>query len=322
MSHAKGRLNKFLVVLAISVIIVVAPPELAQSSTITTPPEIKEVGLFNLLSQSPQPQPSGSPNLITAPSPSPSPVSTSNGYKDILDFLRDSIWQSIGALLAIIAIILTVIIYFLQKSKKALSYEILSETALLSVSKKVKDRIEILFEGEAVREVHLILIQISNTGNIPILPSDFLNNIKLSFNDDAKILSAEISDKNPQFTDAAISVVSQKELMVSPSLWNGGDTITVKLLVSEFNGDVKLSGRIIGIQDIRLNNIGRNTSTIFTVLFGMVSMLAGFALTAFTKQSAFSILVVIGYVLLAIPVFYDKKYRKFVFEVARAVYLR
>jgi len=42
--------------------------------------------------------------------------------------LRDPIWQFIGAVLAFAAIVISILLYFMQRRRKALSYEIVSRT--------------------------------------------------------------------------------------------------------------------------------------------------------------------------------------------------
>jgi hypothetical protein len=175
----------------------------------------------------------------------------------------------------------------------------------------VEDKIQILFEGSAVKGVHLILLQISNTGNVPILPSDFLKDLTISFDGSTKILSAEITDKNPQSIDANLAI-SGTQLIISPSLWNSGDTITIKSLVSEFNESIQITGRIVGIKDIKLNSSGvMSSSTAVVVLLGMLLIFVGLSLISFNQQPIFSALIAIGYVLFFIPTFYDEKYRKY-----------
>ena len=85
------------------------------------------------------------------------------------------------------------------------------------------------------------------------MPSDFLKNITVSFDSSAKILSAEIYDKTPQSIDATLSI-DGTQLIINPTLWNSGDTITIKSLVSEFNEKIQVSGRIVGIQDFVCNS--------------------------------------------------------------------
>ena len=232
-----------------------------------------------------------------------------------MGFLRDSIWQFIGAVLAVVAIVISFIIYFLQKSKKSLAYTILSETALLSVAKEVEDKIQILFEGVSVKNVHLILLKFSNDGNVPILPSDFDEEITISFDSNAKLLSAEISEKQPYSIKATLTTQGT-QLIISKSLWNSGDSITIKSLVSEFNGEIGVSARIVGIQDIKLSKSELQTSALVLSFFGMILILISFGLSFITGQFIFLILGIIGYMLVGLPIIYDKRYRELFIMVA------
>ena len=232
--------------------------------------------------------------------------------------MRDSIWQFIGAVLVIVSIAVSVIVYFLQKSRKLLSYEILSETALLSVAKEVEDKIKILFEGDVVKRVHLILVRISNTGNVPILPSDFLKDLTVSFSGSAKILSAEISEKHPESIDSRITI-DGTQLIISPSLWNSGDTITVKSLVSEFNENTQVSGRIVGIQDIKLSRSSINSNSALLLFFSTILILVCLILIGVTEQPVFLVLGLVGYILAILPAAYDKKYRELFFSVVNTM---
>ena len=51
----------------------------------------------------------------------------------MFDLLRDPLWQFIGALLALLAIGVSVALYLIQRRKKRLSYEIVSNSSLLTM---------------------------------------------------------------------------------------------------------------------------------------------------------------------------------------------
>ena len=304
-------MRKFLATLIFSILLVAFIPSLSQSKPATLLAQKSKVEIVSFDTQISLAQSSNSPVLTSLRSGGGSFYKTpsAQGGENILGLLRDSIWQFIGSVLAVVAIVISLIIYFLQKSKKSLSYEILSETALLSVAKEVEDKIKILFEGDSVKNVHLILLKISNNGNVSILPSEFLKNITISFDNSTRILSAEISEKKPHSIEAILTI-DGTELIISPSLWNSGDTITIKSLVSEFNEKIHVSGRIVGIKDINLSNSAYSTSTIMLASFSLILMLISFVLYVLTRQSIFVILGMIGYVLSLLPIVYDKKFRE------------
>src|SRR5688500_12158935 len=89
------------------------------------------------------------------------------------DIFRDQIWQFIGAILGLVALVATIIIYLLQRRKKSLVYEVVTSAPLLSMSDEVKGKVQILYEGSPVQLVHLLIINIFNDGNLGIQASDF-----------------------------------------------------------------------------------------------------------------------------------------------------
>lgn len=73
------------------------------------------------------------------------------------DILRDPIWQFVGALLGLVAIGVTVYPFLVQKNKKSLSYKIENKTALLTVNDEIKGKLQIVYDGIPIKDVHLIL---------------------------------------------------------------------------------------------------------------------------------------------------------------------
>jgi hypothetical protein len=74
-------------------------------------------------------------------------------------------WQFIGVILAIIAIAITVILYWIQRQKRALSWQVVSNTPLLSIDKEIKGNLEVLYNRKPVQDVQLIIAKIINNGS-------------------------------------------------------------------------------------------------------------------------------------------------------------
>jgi len=165
------------------------------------------------------------------------------------DILRDPVWQFIGAILAFVAILTAVGLYLRQRRYKQISYVILSQTPLLSMAEEIKDKLQVLYEGKIVRQVHLIIVKIMNSGKVPIVSADFVHPINLDFGG-ARILTAEISKTSPHDLEVSISLVDNN-VVLNPTLLNEGDAITLKMLVTEFRGQVVVKGRIVGVKEIR-----------------------------------------------------------------------
>lgn len=115
----------------------------------------------------------------------------------MMEFIRDPLWQFVGAVLALAAIIISILLFLAQRKRKSLAYEVVSQTALLSVAEELEGKLKILYQRKPVREVHLLILRLSNNGNTPILASDFVREVSIGFSNSTRILSAEVSETNP-----------------------------------------------------------------------------------------------------------------------------
>jgi len=155
----------------------------------------------------------------------------------------------LGAIVAIAAIIITIILYRKQVRNKGLSYEILSSTPLLSVDEELRGDVEILYRGKSVEDVHLILFKLVSSGSLPILATDFVQNVRLSLGKEAQPLTAEIVRTHPKDLGASISVEGN-EIVFDKLLMNPEDSVEIRILVNKFV-DVSVNGRIAGVKVIR-----------------------------------------------------------------------
>jgi len=153
-------------------------------------------------------------------------------------------------LLTIAAIVVSVIIYLKQRQRRSLSYEIVSATPLLSVEEDIKKDLQISYKGKPVEQVHLVMIKILNSGSLPIPSKDYEQPITLSFGNQTKILTAEIAETNPDSLEASIDASDRHAILV-PALLNQKDFITIKMLVTKYRSEPNVSGRIIGVKEIR-----------------------------------------------------------------------
>ena len=101
----------------------------------------------------------------------------------------------IGAVSAF-ATIGTIVAVFLLRARKRLSYEVLSTVPLLSTEEEFKNKLQIFFEGRPVQQVFLVQIKITNTGNAPIVTSDYERQVSLTFGQDTEVITAEVIQKS------------------------------------------------------------------------------------------------------------------------------
>jgi hypothetical protein len=166
------------------------------------------------------------------------------------DILRDPFWNFLGVVVGILVGIITIGLYFMQRQKKAISFEILSDNALLSVRNEIKSKLQVLYDGKAVKQVYLTLIRIFNSGNVPIQPSDYLQPIEMCFGNNAQILSAEVIESDPKNLDMSLTVEGDKIILKS-TLFNKDEYLKIKTLTTESCHQLTVTGRIVGVKQIK-----------------------------------------------------------------------
>jgi hypothetical protein len=106
-----------------------------------------------------------------------------------LSLIVDAGW--IGAIASLVAVIVTVILFFVARRRKSLSYQVMTENPLISIDDEIKGRLQLLLDDEPVQNVHLLLIKFCNDGNTAISTSDYERPITIKVTGDSKVLSAQ-----------------------------------------------------------------------------------------------------------------------------------
>jgi hypothetical protein len=208
----------------------------------------------------------------------------------MMGLFRDPVWQFIGAVLAAIAIGIAILLYYRQRRRKRLGYQILANTPVLTVDEEIRGKIKVSYEDIAVRNLQLLLLKFINTGNVPIATVDFERPLSISFGSDAKILSSEVIASSPSDLSPSISATTQG-ILVAPLLLNPNDYFTIKALVTERQGGVSVTARIIGVERVVYvkESLIKRGAPMFAV--GVVSLCLGIvvnwiaSLIAFTKRT-------------------------------------
>jgi hypothetical protein len=175
-------------------------------------------------------------------------------FVDGLSDLR-TIIAVVALLFGLCSLILGFIGYRRHKRKK-LSYEVISNTPLLSVNSEVKDRIKIYLDEREVTDVNLVMIKLSNTGNDTIHPKDYESAIVISFGN-ANLLSFELFERVPRDMPIPHTILFPNGVSLSPFLMNEDDSMTIKLLISGEVNAPTITARIAGIKKIENGNLTR-----------------------------------------------------------------
>jgi hypothetical protein len=197
------------------------------------------------------------------------------------DILRDPVWQFVGAFLAFVGFVTSIVLYWSQRRRKALSYEVISSNPLVSMREVARERIKILYEEKPVEDVHIVIVRIVNSGNVAITGQDYDRAISIGFGKTARILTADVVDKSPENFPASFHV-REAEIVLDPVLFNSKDSLTLKALVSQL-GEISVDGRIAGVKEI---NKLRGASERFNVFFWlfMILFFGGIFLSSITNN--------------------------------------
>ncbi|MDO6759609.1 hypothetical protein Q4566_05295 [Tamlana sp. 2_MG-2023] len=165
--------------------------------------------------------------------------------KKILDF---------KTLIAIIGIALPIILFIVSKDIKELSFKNIAVTELVSDKKISDESIKVFFDNEQVFNLYSISSVLTNTGNVPIINSELLNSLHVSFQDSVKILKYTINTK-PSNIKLDKESQSNNTLILKPDLLNPKDNIHINFYVTSPNEKVlpKITSRIVGGEILNLN---------------------------------------------------------------------
>jgi hypothetical protein len=163
--------------------------------------------------------------------------------------MQDDALQTIGIILALIGVIVSIGLYAVGRRRKELRYRIISATPLLSSNEQAGDKLQILFNKKPVRDVHVIVMETMNSGNVPIRPLDFERPLSFHFGDHAQVLLAEVVRTKPLTLKPELKN-GKSSITLAPTLLNGGDCIRIKVLVSQFENQIIPDCRIEGISQV------------------------------------------------------------------------
>jgi len=178
----------------------------------------------------------------------------------------------IGHLLEIIIIIAAFVIFLLQIRKKTLTYTILTNSDLVSVTDEGTSNIQIRYKGKVVPKVRLVEIRIKNSGSLPIKPGDYIEPLSVRL-PNSKILSSEVRDAHSLGASIEKKLSNRSEIVLSKTLLNPTDFFDVKIFLADGAADLSVGGRIVGVSKIQ-NLTGREVNYYILLAFVAVNVLA------------------------------------------------
>ena len=166
----------------------------------------------------------------------------------------------IGALCLLTSVLVPVVIYLKERSKKEISYIVFDDMPLLNIKEEVKENFEVSYMGIPVQDATLLSVRVWNSGNVPIEEADFIDPIKLDFGKDATVIFFHIfSNPDNILSQYKKSLSGEGYITFKPRLFNKGYEIRVAVMVTGFSGYAKAEGLIKGVHSIRTVRFPSNT---------------------------------------------------------------
>jgi hypothetical protein len=165
-------------------------------------------------------------------------------------------WGMIGTLISLVALIAAIIIGIFQiklaeRPKKSIKCMTVSKASLVKFDDRFKDQLQVCFQGKDIKDATSIILRVHNSGKLAITPNDFIRPISFIFASSSEIINAEILKVKPTNLGAKLLVV-KNGIELQPLLMNSGDTIEISTIISSFNNNLTVDGRIIDVKTIKL----------------------------------------------------------------------
>jgi hypothetical protein len=162
----------------------------------------------------------------------------------MIEMLRDAVWQFIGVILALLALLVSIWIYIRQKTRKVLVWDSRRVIPLLNIDKSVQDEMQIIFRGHAVREAYMVSITFANRGNVPITRQDYDNNAAITISVGGEIVSLDTYDNKDIEINGTFDETGH--IYIDPLLLNAKEEVKIKAIIINCTPTIDAASRIVG----------------------------------------------------------------------------
>lgn len=166
----------------------------------------------------------------------------------MIEILRDSVWQFVGVVLALLSLGAAFVIYWLQRQTKELAFGLISSRRPIAIADELSSRVTVQLDGQTVEHLHLQVYGLKNSGHRPIAQTDFERPLSIAF-EAGRIVSAEIATQRPTNLGAQLTI-STSRIELAPLLLNPGDRLLIQVLLSSAKPASTLDARIFDVPSI------------------------------------------------------------------------
>ncbi len=197
-------------------------------------------------------------------------------------------------LLSLLAIIVAIVLFLIQRERKEMAYAIISDTPVVSFKKDVADQIQVQVQvlyqqkdgsQKPINEIHIIILDIWNSGNKPINLEDYNNNTPVTFHLGSKV---NILDVSINYTIPATLKEHVKwepwepdlaNIKLNPVQLNSKAVISLRIYLTDYQGELSVSEYLSGV---RLRDFNQLQTNFFYRVYKVLPVTLFFSAISFT----------------------------------------
>lgn len=179
-------------------------------------------------------------------------------------FIQFVIYVAVAIIVGIATILTTIWISRKQRNKKEISYQVISNAPIASVSKGLENRVTIHVDGKPVGSARQVVLKIRNSGNVAVSREDYDLPINFAF-EGSLVIGGDILNTEPEDLTNTIDkktfinlfVLDPNKGLVPNSagidkiLLNPKESITLTFLLSGAYDKLNVRGRIVNGKIVR-----------------------------------------------------------------------
>jgi hypothetical protein len=200
--------------------------------------------------------------------------------------LRKYVWQFLGALLALGAIFSTYDVFIRSRPVRGLQVILNSAGPLVNRKPLTPGEVQsfpnlqLTINNYAVANAIIYDVTVKNTGNQPIIESDYSKPLAFYFSTKDEILDISITSSDPPNIGMVVKKISAYQSEAAPVLLNPGDTVAIRFLVAvtdltNLSDHFHINGRIVGVKAIELVTSPRTVRAARDLMKPVILSLAG-----------------------------------------------
>lgn len=170
-----------------------------------------------------------------------------------MKFLKNPAW--LGVLIGVLAIAVSLTIYFNGRPVKKLRVEILSNSPLVSINTAMAKEMQILYKGVPVQTLSLILLKVANTGTEPIKESDYSEPIRVTMSQSASIGEVTVQETRPDGIPLVPTASASNQVTLAKVLLNRGDQAVLRILALNNDSTLTVTARIVGVSALDIQSV-------------------------------------------------------------------